>query len=82
MEWIIRLKSGWNALKVLRVALGIIILAGGIENREAGNIVFGSFFLLLALFTDGVCCGSGSCSIPPRKNTAEIKSYTDEKVDA
>ena len=60
MEWIIRLKSGWNALKVLRVALGIIILAGGIENREAGNIVFGSFFLLLALFTDGACCGGGS----------------------
>lgn len=78
-QWMFRLKSGWNALKVLRVALGVVILVGGVQAKDTANILFGTFFLGLALFTDGVCCGGGSCYVPPRKVNTETKQH--EELD-
>ena len=79
-QWVFRLKSGWNGLKVLRVALGFVILVGGIQAKDTMNILFGTFFLGLALFTDGVCCGGGSCYVPPSKlNTDKIEN---EELDS
>lgn len=62
-----RLRSGWTSLKVLRVLLGVLILYSAAAEGITGGILFGSFFTLLALFTDGTCCAGGTCSRPGSK---------------
>jgi len=73
MNLIYRLKSGWTALKFVRVGLGILILYSAIDTRQVPGMVLGSLFTIFALFTDGVCCAGGSCYTPINKNNSDIK---------
>ncbi|MBK6937632.1 MAG: hypothetical protein IPH18_12680 [Chitinophagaceae bacterium] len=62
-----RLKSGWTALKFVRVILGILVLQSGIAEGQTFGIVLGVFFTAFGLLTDGVCCAGGACYAPPSK---------------
>lgn len=81
MNLLVRLRSGWNALKLLRVVLGSLILSSAILSRDGSGIAIGLLFTLLSLFTDGVCCAGGACStaMPGQKNKNEEIEY--EELD-
>ena len=71
MNLIYRLKSGWTALKFVRVGLGGLILYSSIESGQVSGIVIGALFTVIALLTDGVCCAGGSCYTGPvQKNNS------------
>jgi len=77
MNLIHRLKSGWTALKFLKVGLGSLILYSSVESGEVSGIILGCLFLTFSLFTDGVCCGA-ACSYRP---VNKINSSTIENTD-
>ena len=77
MHLIERLKSGWTALKFIRVTLGILILSSSVSSGEVSGIILGIIFTLFSLFTDGVCCAGGSCYTPVKKNN----SATPENIE-
>jgi hypothetical protein len=72
MTLINRLKSGWTVLKIIRVALGGLILSSSIGSGEITGIILGAAFTIFALFTDGICCAAGSCYTPVKKNNTSI----------
>ena len=74
MKLIDRLKSGWTALKFVRVGLGSLILYSSIESGQVSGMVVGGLFTIFSLFTDGVCCAGGSCYSPVKKNNVSTPS--------
>lgn len=64
MELVHRLKSGWTLLKFIRVVLGVLILSSSVAEQHIPGMILGGLFLLIALFTDGVCCMAGNCYAP------------------
>lgn len=64
-----RLGSGWTALKIIRVILGVLILISSIGEHHIPGIILGALFTIFALFTDGVCCAGGACYRPHEKKT-------------
>jgi hypothetical protein len=77
MNLIHRLKSGWTALKFVRVGLGGLILYSSIESGHIPGMILGGLFTVISLVTDGVCCFAGSCYTPPAKNN----SSTPENIE-
>jgi hypothetical protein len=78
MNLINRIKSGWTALKFIRVGLGSLILYSSVQSGHIGGMVVGGLFTLFSLLMDGVCCTGGSCYNPVKKNissTNENKEY-------
>lgn len=67
-----RLKSGWNALKVVRVLLGILVLYSSMAENNTTGIILGALFTIFSLFTDGVCCVGGNCQAPVKKDTNSL----------
>ena len=65
MDLLYRLKSGWTALKFVRVALGGLILFSAVAEKQLSGIILGLLFTVLALFTDGVCCAGAACYTRP-----------------
>ena len=63
-----RLKSGWTALKFVRVGLGDLILYSSIESGQVSGIILGGLFTIISLLTDGVCCAGGGCYTTGKKN--------------
>ena len=61
--------SGWNILRMIRLALGIIITVQGIQYHQYGVAFMGALFTLMPLFNVG-CCASGSCAAPGRENNS------------
>ena len=77
MNLINRIKSGWTALKFIRVGLGSLILYSSVESGHIAGIILGGLFTLFALLTDGVCCAGGGCYTPVKKNI----SSTNENIE-
>jgi hypothetical protein len=61
------LQSGWGLMKMIRVGLGLFIVLSAIQEGWIGGMLFGGFFLTMALFTDGGCCIGGVCTPATRK---------------
>jgi len=77
MNLLYKLKTGWTALKFIRVGLGGLILYSAVDSGHVPGIVLGAFFILLSLFTDGVCCAGGYCATPVNKKRSSIAENTD-----
>ena len=58
--------SNWNFMRLLRLALGVIILIQGINSNDWMFIIAGALFSLMPVLNIG-CCGAGSCSIPSNR---------------
>lgn len=65
--------SNWSFIRLLRLILGIIIFAQGIDANQWLIILLGAFFTILALTNSG-CGMTGSCGITSsRKNILQTK---------
>ena len=82
MNLIYRLRSGWTALKFVRVGFGGLILYSSIESGQLSGIIIGGLFTIISLFTDGVCCAAGSCYTAVKKNNSSTASTIEyEELD-
>jgi hypothetical protein len=76
------LLTNWNAMRLLRLVLGIIVLVQGVNNTEVLYLVLGGILLLMALANVG-CCGTTGCAVHTQKTKAtEEKEVVYEEVDA
>lgn len=66
------LLRGWNFMRVLRLALGIIITVQGIVTREWLLAVMGILFSLMPVLNIG-CCGASGCNIPASKSNKKTE---------
>jgi len=71
------IKSGWGLMKMIRVGLGLFIVLSAIQEGWLGGMLFGGFFLTMALFTDGGCCVGGMCAPAAKRNTESNQSTQD-----
>ncbi|MBL7724012.1 MAG: hypothetical protein JNK27_07670 [Chitinophagaceae bacterium] len=77
MDIIARLKSGWTALKFIRVGLGGLILYSSVESGQVSGMIVGGLFTIFSLFTNGVCCAGGGCYTPIKKSNSSTLENTD-----
>ena len=68
--------QGWNIMRLIRLALGIIILVQGIGMRDAVYSMMGVFLSALAFLNIG-CCGAGGCSVPSSYKSSKTLEETD-----
>lgn len=75
------LLTHWDAMRILRLALGIIIIVQGVGNGEVLYLILGGMLALLALAGVG-CCGTRGCAIDTRQGkNKEEKEIVYEEVD-
>ncbi len=53
--------SGWNAMRMLRVSLGLFCIGDALVQKSMLTGVIGSILLYQGVFNAG-CCGVSSCS--------------------
>lgn len=81
MNWSV-LVSGWNLMRIIRLLLGIFILAEGISSQQWIPGIIGGIFLMQALLNVG-CCGTNSCNVADSKvdpNKSETIQYEEIKI--
>lgn len=61
-----QLLSQWGFARVIRLALGIVVLIQGIQAASVMLAVFGALFILQGLLNAG-CCGANGCGVPRYK---------------
>ena len=66
------LVSGWNVMRVIRLALGILVIIQSISEKNYMLTVAGGLFAVLALINVG-CCGANGCAVNPRVNKNDLK---------
>lgn len=71
--------SGWNFMRVVRLALGIFIMVQGIVTKEWTFALPGGLFSLMPLFNIG-CCGASGCNVPVAKSRKPSTDITYEEV--
>lgn len=57
----------WNFMRVLRLALGIFVIAQGIQSKEWWFVVMGGLFSLMPILNIG-CYGVSACNTSISKN--------------
>ena len=55
--------KNWNAMRVIRLGLGVFIIVQGIQTSEWMFVVLGGIFSLMPLLNIG-CGGTNGCSTP------------------
>jgi len=58
-----QLTANWNLIRLIRLALGILIIVEGVRSQIVPLAVMGVAFSALALFNVG--CGIGGCATAP-----------------
>ena len=75
------LLQGWNFMRILRLALGIIIATQGIVAGETLTVILGLLFATMSIVNIG-CCGTNGCAVNPgRSNKNKTKDINYEEVD-
>ena len=65
----------WNFMRVLRLALGIFVIAQGIQTKEWWLVAMGGLFSLMPLLNIG-CCGVSGCNTSISKSKKGIEGIT------
>ncbi len=63
--------TNWSFMRILRLALGIIILVQGIQAKEFMYAFAGLLISGMALANIG-CCGVGGCGLPAQKTKTDL----------
>ncbi|HNE51324.1 MAG TPA: hypothetical protein PKM51_08910 [Chitinophagales bacterium] len=75
------LLNNWNAVRIIRLVLSIIIIVQSVQIHDALFGGLGAFFMYQALSNTG-CCGVNGCAPSTMKtpaNTAEEIEFTEVK---
>ncbi|MCO6497861.1 MAG: hypothetical protein J5I50_09385 [Chitinophagaceae bacterium] len=56
--------AGWDLMRFIRLALGLLILIKGIADQNWAFAILGAAFSAMPIFNVG-CCAGGQCA-PPR----------------
>ncbi|MGC4232277.1 MAG: hypothetical protein QM594_04795 [Niabella sp.] len=56
---------GWDVIRIIRLLLGIAIIAQSVRSGHWGLMIAGILFSLMPIFNIG-CCAGGNCSAPVR----------------
>ena len=73
------LLNNWNFFRLLRLILGVIIIAQSIYSKDWQMSIVGSLFTGLALFNIG-CCGAGGCYTSNKSSENNNKEIKYEEV--
>lgn len=57
--------SNWSVIRIVRLVLGIVIIAQAIEIQNYWIILPGVIFTVMALFNAG--CGPSGCTLPSKR---------------
>lgn len=74
-----KLLTNWHAMRILRAAMGLWLLIGGIQMHEWVAGLFSLFFLYQAV-TDTGCCGTSACYTPPARKVQATKDVEYEEI--
>lgn len=55
-----RLKSDWDIIRIMRTAIGLMLMVSAIQSRDWALGLFGIFFLYQGITNTG-CCGTRQC---------------------
>jgi len=66
-------------MRVLRLALGVLIVVHGLYTKEWLFVAVGGFFAFLPLMNIG-CCGVSNCSAPISKTDTNVEEIKYEEV--
>ncbi len=66
------LVNNWNVMRVIRLALGILVIIQSISEKNIMLTVAGGLFAFLALINVG-CCGANGCAVNSRENKSNLK---------
>lgn len=66
------LVNDWNVMRVIRLALGILVIIQSISEKNFMLTVAGGLFAFLALINVG-CCGANGCAVKSRENKSNLK---------
>ena len=69
----------WDLMRVLRLALGIIIIVQGVQAKEWLFVALGGLFSLMPLLNIG-CCGASGCNTPVSKSDKKAEDITYEEI--
>lgn len=70
----------WDLMRVLRLVIGIIVIAQGYSADQWVVVGLGALFTLLPLFNASMC-SVGNCSVPTKKTrTFKPEEVTYEEV--
>ncbi len=65
----------WNAMRIIRLVLGIVIIVQGIYTNDYAIALLGGLFTLMPLLNIG-CCGTNACN-----TNTQRKINTDSKKE-
>lgn len=71
------LLSGWGFMRVIRLALGLMLVIQAIQQQFWAAGLLGGLLLFQA-FTNTGCCGAAGCGIPPVKTNKKSAEDTIE----
>ncbi len=74
-----KLLKNWNLMRIIRLALGVIIMIQGVQTKEWIFVVLGGLFSIMPLLNIG-CCSTGTCNTPQRKNSGKVEDIHFEEV--
>ncbi|GAB4411910.1 MAG: hypothetical protein OHK0039_17450 [Bacteroidia bacterium] len=60
--FLLRIRYGWNAIRIVRLVLGIVIAGSGVQAYSPVVIVFGALLAVQGLLGFGTCVG-GACTV-------------------
>lgn len=69
----------WNFIRVLRLALGIYIIAQGVIENQWMFVALGALFSLMPLLNIGYCSASG-CNTPVSNSNKKVEDISFEKI--
>lgn len=72
--------SNWNIIRILRLVLGLAIIAQAVVLKDTFLGVAGLLFSTMAVFNIG-CCGTSGCAVPAKRSDKTIEDITYEEVD-
>ena len=70
--------SNWNAMRAIRLAIGIYIVVQSIQTQEWMFVALGGLFTLMPLLNIG--CSGGACSTPISKGDNKTEDVTYEEI--
>jgi hypothetical protein len=76
-----KLFTNWHMVRLFRLAIGIMMLVAGIQNKDWMMGLVSAFFLYQAL-TDSGCCGTKACyATKTRKTAGSVGPASDETIE-